>query len=179
MDKYADSSRRTFFLFLQSDPVILAAEGYSERSQHEHATPKQQDRSRIGQPISVLFVLAAIYQQAPFLGLIGVFIFMAAGAEIRSLAPKTPANSAFIRSHMTAKFTSLLSTSTVANALEDLSHTDDELIVVLDSTEVKGIITRDELRANAPDALLSTLSVTRVPACRINDTAEHGIICCP
>lgn len=128
---------------------------------------------RIGQVMSVLFVLAAIYQQAPFLGLIGVFIFMAAGAEIRSLAPKTPANSAFIRSHMTAKFTSLLSTSTVAKALEDLSHSDDELIVVLDTTEVKGILTREELRASSPETLLATLPITRVPACRINDTAEH------
>ena len=128
---------------------------------------------RIGQVMAVLFVLAAIYQEAPFLGLIGVFIFMAAGAEIRTLAPKTTANAGLIRSHMTSTFTSLLGTNTVAKALEELARNDEELIVVLDTNEVKGIITRDELLATSPETLLSALSITRVPACRINDMAEH------
>ncbi len=128
---------------------------------------------RIGQVMAVIFVMAAIYEQAPFLGLIGVFIFMAAGAEIRTLAPKTPANAGLIRSHMTSSFTSLLGTNAVSKALEELARNDEELIVVLDTNEVKGIIHRDVLLAVSPDALLSSLPITRVPACRVNDIAEQ------
>lgn len=128
---------------------------------------------RIGQFMSIVFVVAAIYMEAPFLGLIGVFIFMAAGAEIRTVAPMTIANTGLVRSYMTTKFTSLLGTDTVANALEELTRNNEELLVVVDPSEVKGIVSREELQTAKPTALLSSLSVTRVPACRLNDQAEH------
>lgn len=125
----------------------------------------------IGRICAVGFVAYAIYQGKPFLILLGVFVFMAAGAELRMLETRTLTQAATVAGAMTARFSAALVDAAVREGLAEMDRNGDELLVVLDQREVQGVAMRETLRNADPDAPLSGLDLLRVPAVRPTDNA--------
>jgi Zn-dependent protease/CBS domain-containing protein len=130
----------------------------------------------LGRVFAVLFVVAAFLMRHPFLALIGVFIYFAAGAEARLVKQQTALSGVRVRDVMRTRFWSMPAEATVAQAVEELLSGGDSDMLVMDGERCIGVLTRSDLvralgqeRKQAP---LSALGPRPVPTASPGDDAQ-------
>jgi Zn-dependent protease len=99
----------------------------------------------LGKVLAIGFVIYGLMYGHPFLALIGVFIFFAAGAEARSVKQQTMLRGIRVREVMRTRFWTMPSEATVQQAIDDLLAGGDRVLVVLDNGYYKGLLQRDDL----------------------------------
>mgnify|MGYP006273925487 CR=1 FL=1 len=128
-----------------------------------------------GQVFAGVFVVVGLMGN-PFLALIGVFIFLAGGAESRDVSQRAAARGLTARDAMIARFESLGPGSTAEDASRLLLVTaQHEFPVVGDDGDLRGMVTRDALiRALSEDGPQTPVSrfMTEVPAAAPGDPLD-------
>lgn len=130
----------------------------------------------LGKIFAVGFVIYGFYDSHPFLALIGVFIFFAAGAEARNVRQQTMLRGIRVQEVMRTRFWALPSKTTVQQAVDDLLAGGDRVLVVLDNGMFRGVLQRDELMqavaTGRSNAKLEELDLGTPPIARPGDGAH-------
>ncbi len=130
----------------------------------------------LGRLFAIAFVVAAFMLQHPFLGLIGVFIFFAAGAESRMVQQQVALRGIRVRDVMRSRFWSMPATATVRQAVEELLAGGDSDMLVMDGDRCVGVLTRRDLVQALSDdkreTALGDLSPKPTPAVAPDDAAN-------
>lgn len=97
----------------------------------------------VGRIMAIGFVLFGLSNGQPFLALIGVFIFMAAGAEARMVQQQAALQGIAVQQVMRRRFWSMPGNATVQEAVNELlSGGDHDLVVTDDQGGYRGVLTR-------------------------------------
>jgi Zn-dependent protease/CBS domain-containing protein len=123
----------------------------------------------VGRFFSIAFVVFGLMNGQPFLALIGVFIFFAAGAESRMVEQQTALRGITVRDVMRTRFWSMPATATVQQAVDELLAGGDRDLVLLDEQGgYAGVLTRRDLVQALAGGLqtssLGSLEATTPPA---------------
>lgn len=100
----------------------------------------------VGRVLAVGFVVYGLFNGAPFTAVIGLFIFMAAGAEARQVQQKANLLALLVRDRMRREPITLPSTATAQDAWNALTLIDQEVVLVMDQGLYRGLVVKDELR---------------------------------
>ncbi len=123
----------------------------------------------VGQVLAVGFVLFGLFTGHVFLMLIGVFVFLGAGAEAQAGKVKSALDGLQVRAAMMTRFRTLRASQTLRHAAEELLAGSQQDFPVLaddadsdnDATAIVGVLTRTDLvrsmAAGKMDAPLSTI----------------------
>lgn len=132
----------------------------------------------LGRLLAIGFVLVAFMMRHPFLALIGVFIFFAAGAESRMVRQQTALRGVPVRDVMRTRFWAMSATATVDQAVRELLAGGDSDLLVMDGERCLGVLTRRDLiqalsedRRHVP---LGDLSPAVVPAASPDEPAHEA-----
>ena len=99
-----------------------------------------------GRFFAMVFVLIGLMNGQPFLALIGVFIFFAAGAESRMVEQQTALRGIKVRDVMRTRFWSMPVTATVQQAVDELlAGGDRDLVLTGEDGSYVGVLTRRDL----------------------------------
>lgn len=97
----------------------------------------------VGRVMAIGFVLFGLSNAQPFLALIGVFIFMAAGAEARAVEQQSALRGITVQQVMRTRFWSMPDSATVQQAVDELLAGGDHDLVVTDGgAGYRGVLTR-------------------------------------
>lgn len=122
----------------------------------------------IGRFFAVAFVLYGLLDKQPFLALIGLFIFLAAGAESRMVQKQAALRGISVRQVMRTRFWSMPHTATVQQAVDELLAGGDHDLVLLRDGRYRGVLTRRDLVQAVSEQRLASplheLPVQHVPA---------------
>ena len=99
----------------------------------------------LGRVLAIGFAVYGLMNGQPFLALIGVFIFFAAGAEARNVRQQTMLRGIRVHEVMRTRFWALPGEATVQQAVEELLAGGDKVLLVMDDGRYKGILQRDDL----------------------------------
>lgn len=99
----------------------------------------------LGRILAVGFVVYGVYASLPFTALIGVFIFMAAGAEARQVVQQTALSGATVGEVMRTRFWTIPAPTPVHEAVNGLLAGGDHVAVVVDVMGYVGVVDRKEL----------------------------------
>lgn len=132
----------------------------------------------LGRLIAFGFILLAIWQRQPVLGLIGLFVILGAGAERRAVELQGALRTVRVKDVMRTRFWSLPGDRTVRAAADELLAGGDHLLFVTRNAAFEKVVTRDELiaavqdgRAEQPLASLEGRTLQPVsPHDDVNDT---------
>ncbi|MBL0126924.1 MAG: site-2 protease family protein [Flavobacteriales bacterium] len=130
----------------------------------------------LGRILAVLFAGYGIMAGQPFTVLIGVFVYMAAGAEARQVQRIELLRGVTVAQVMRTRFWSLQARSTVRQAVDDLLAGGDTAALVLDGSVPHGVVDRTMLmaavEAGRMDSPISELPPRSVPMVRSTDNAR-------
>jgi Zn-dependent protease len=132
----------------------------------------------LGRGVAILGIAYGLYSSQPFMALIGVFIFMAAGAEARNVAQREHLRGVRVQEVMRSRFWSMGSASTVRQATQELLQGGDNAVVVLGLDGLPlGVLHKRDLihavEAGHADARLVDLPPRQAPAVGIDDDAHE------
>jgi Zn-dependent protease/CBS domain-containing protein len=99
----------------------------------------------LGRILAVGFVVYGLYAGLPFTALIGVFIFMAAGAEARQVVQQSALGGVTVREVMRTRFWTIPAPTPVHEAVNGLLAGGDHVAVVVNVMGYVGVIERKEL----------------------------------
>ncbi len=99
----------------------------------------------LGRLLAIGFAFYGLMNGQPFLALIGVFIFFAAGAEARSVKQQSLMQGVRVREVMRTRFWILPPDATIDRAVNELIAGGDKVAVVMDGDRYFGVITRDDM----------------------------------
>lgn len=100
----------------------------------------------VGRFFAIGFVVFGLFNGQPFLALIGVFIFLAAGSEARSVAQRTALQGILVKHVMRTRFWTLPGAASVQQAVDELLAGGDRDLVLLDPEQAYlGVLTRRHL----------------------------------
>jgi Zn-dependent protease/CBS domain-containing protein len=99
----------------------------------------------LGRVLAVGFVIYGLMNGQPFLALIGVFIFFAAGAEARSVRQQSMLQGIRVHQVMRTRFWTMPAEATVQQAVDELLAGGDSVLLVLANGTYSGLATRDLL----------------------------------
>jgi Zn-dependent protease/predicted transcriptional regulator len=100
----------------------------------------------VGRFFAIAFVVFGLMNGQPFLALIGVFIFMAAGAESRMVEQQTALRGIRVKDVMRTRFWIMPATATVQQAVDELlAGGDKDLVLTGPDGGYTGILTRRDL----------------------------------
>lgn len=123
--------------------------------------------AQVGRLFAVGFVVGGIYLGAPFMAFIGVFVFLAAGAEARSVKQKALLDGITVAQVMRTRFWSMPSTARVQEAVNELLAGGDSTLLVMEGDRLRGLLTREELLAavaeGRSDQFLNDLPLRQAP----------------
>ena len=128
----------------------------------------------IGRILAVGFVFYGLYSGAPFLAIIGVFIFMAAGSEARAVQQKANVQALRVGQRVRTDVVKMAPTATVQDAWNAMTMIDQHVVMVSDQGLFRGLVMKEDLRmALGEGAGSSTIAhLTRhVPSVAVEDTA--------
>ncbi len=129
----------------------------------------------LGRVLAIGFVAYGFFDSQPFLALIGVFIFFAAGAEARNVRQQTYLRGIRVHQVMRTRFWQLPAHATVQQAIDDLLAGGDKVLVVMENDRFKGVLQRDDLVKAISEgrsaAMLGDLELGIPPAARPDDPA--------
>ncbi|HRH71346.1 MAG TPA: site-2 protease family protein [Flavobacteriales bacterium] len=121
----------------------------------------------IGRLLAVGFVGYGLLQSAPFLAVIGVFIFMAAGAEARHVAASTKLNSLIVGDVMRTDVLQLEAGTGLQSAWNAMTFGEHRVIVVTADARYSGMVLREVLRSELaqgdPAAAIGPLALNVAP----------------
>lgn len=100
----------------------------------------------IGRVLAVGFVGYGLYSSAPFLAIIGVFIFLAAGAENRVVDQAANARSLRVGQRMRKDSIQLPADATVQTAWNAITLIDQQVVLVMQDGLYRGMVLKDDLR---------------------------------
>lgn len=100
----------------------------------------------VGRVMAVGFVLYGLYSGAPFLAIIGVFIFMAAGAEARVVQQKANVRALRVEQCMQKDLLRLAQTTSVQDAWNAITMIDQHALLVMDQGLFRGLVLKEDLR---------------------------------
>lgn len=100
----------------------------------------------IGRVFAIGFVVFGIFRGQPFLAIIGLFIFMAAGAEAKAVTQRSQTRSLPVRQRMRTGTISMPPTTTIQNAWNAIAMVDHRVLLVMDQGVFSGIVHREDLR---------------------------------
>lgn len=128
----------------------------------------------IGRFFAIGFVFYGLMDGQPFLALIGVFIFLAAGAESRVVQQQAALRGINVAQVMRTRFWSMPHTATVQQAVDELLAGGDHDLVVMQDGGYIGVLTRRDLVQAVSEQRLSSrlheLPLQEIPG--IAPTAE-------
>ncbi len=99
----------------------------------------------VGRMFAAGFVIAGIAWGQPFMALVGVFVFFAAGSEARSVRQKARLEGITVGQVMRTRYWSLQQTATVQQAVDELLAGGDSVLLVLDGQRLAGLLIREDL----------------------------------
>jgi Zn-dependent protease len=128
----------------------------------------------VGRVMAVGFVAYGVYAGAPFLAIIGVFIFMAAGAEARTVQQRARLKTFKVHDVMRKDPLFVAPTATVQDAWNAITLVDHNALVVMESGTYRGIVVKEDLRRSLAEgkgtnAILPL--VHQVPNCASTEAA--------
>ena len=122
----------------------------------------------VGRLFAAGFVIAGISWGQPFMALIGVFVFFAAGSEARSVRQKARLEGITVGQVMRTRYWSLQGTDTVQRAVDDLLAGGDSVLLVMQGPSLSGILVREDLvgavESGRQQDVLQALPLRPVPA---------------
>jgi CBS domain-containing protein len=122
----------------------------------------------VGRIFAAGFVVAGISWGQPFMALVGVFVFFAAGSEARSVRQKARLEGISVGQVMRTRYWSLQGTETVQRAVDELLAGGDSVLLVLDGPSLSGILVREDLvgalESGRQQDVLQALPLRPVPA---------------
>jgi predicted transcriptional regulator len=101
----------------------------------------------VGRFLAVGFVAYGLLEGAPFLALIGLFIFMAAGAEAKQVAQQSRLRSILVQDVMKADPLRLDQAMDLQSAWNQLTFGEQQVLMVLEQGRYVGLVGREELRS--------------------------------
>ncbi len=101
----------------------------------------------VGRVLAVGFVVYGLWQGAPFLAVIGVFIFMAAGAEQRQVSSQSRLKALLVRDVMIPAPLELPAGTSLQDAWNALTLDDHPVLVVKSHSGYLGVVMREDLRS--------------------------------
>lgn len=131
----------------------------------------------VGRFFSVAFVVFGLMNGQPFLALIGVFIYFAAGAESRMVEQRTALRGLRVRDVMRTMYWTMNSDTTVQQAVNALlAGGDKDLVITNADGSYMGVLTRRHLVEALSNAqqehTLGSLSFSRPPAVSPGDAVN-------
>lgn len=100
----------------------------------------------VGRLMAVGFVAYGVYAGAPFLAIIGVFIFMAAGAEARTVQQRARLRTFKVRDVMRKEPLFMAPSATVQDAWNAITLVDHNVLVVMENGNYRGVLVKEDLR---------------------------------
>lgn len=128
----------------------------------------------IGRILAVCFVLYGLYTSAIMLAIIGIFIFMAAGAEARIVQQKADRQNLRVGQLVRTDLIRMEASATVQDAWNALTLVDQHTLAVMAQGLFRGLIGREELKAalQRGDGTASLAPLTRqVPTVAVEELA--------
>jgi Zn-dependent protease len=101
----------------------------------------------IGRFMAVGFVIYGLLEGAPFLALIGLFIFMAAGSEAKQVSQQARMRSILVQDVMKSDPLRMDQGTDLQTAWNQLTIGDHRVLIVLDQGRYAGLVMRDDLRS--------------------------------
>ena len=121
----------------------------------------------VGRAMAIVFVATGIFLGQPFLALIGLFVLLGAGAELRASRESAALEGVPVSRIMRKHFWSMDGGSTVQQAADELLNGGDHDLVVLWNGRYHGVLTRkhliEALRRGRAGARLIDLGPVEVP----------------
>ncbi|HRF81494.1 MAG TPA: site-2 protease family protein [Flavobacteriales bacterium] len=128
----------------------------------------------IGRVLAIGFVVLAFYDGAPFLGIIGLFIFMAAGAEARVVQQKANVQALRVGQRVRTDIPRMAPSATVQDAWNAITMIDQHVVLIMDQGLFRGLVMKEDLRLALGDGR-GTESIARltrhVPSVAVEETA--------
>lgn len=128
----------------------------------------------IGRILAVGFVFYGLYSGAPFLAIIGVFIFMAAGSEARAVQQKANVQTLRVGQRLRTDVVKMAPTATVQDAWNAMTMIDHHVVMVMDQGLFRGLVMKEDLRAALGEGggtnTIAPLS-RHVPSVAVEETA--------
>lgn len=133
----------------------------------------------VGRFLAIGFVLFGLFNGQPFLALIGVFIFFAAGREAQLVQQQSALQGIRVYQVMRTRFWSMPPEATVQQAVDELLAGGDRDIVLVDAHGgFQGVLTRrhlvDALANGRQQASLASLGPVSPPAVQANDAVNKA-----
>lgn len=124
----------------------------------------------VGRVLAVGFVAFAVWQGEPFLAIIGIFIFMAAGAERRQVTSRDRVKALLVSEVMGPAPLFLQADTPLQEAWNALTFGDHHAIVAKDVTGYLGIVLREDMQTALTNGLAGTIRALVRPAIRVHTT---------
>lgn len=126
----------------------------------------------LGRIAAVGFVIFGLLESAPLYSVIGVFIFMAAGSEARTVKQRAQLHTATVRQLMQAGPVTMPSSAGVQNAWNAITMVDQRVLIIMDQGIYQGIVLREDLRTALAQGMGSITSlVQRMPGAAADGSA--------
>lgn len=128
----------------------------------------------IGRVFAVCFVVFGLYSGAPVFAIIGLFIFMAAGAEARVVQQKANVQALRVGQRVRTDIPRMAPSATVQDAWNAITMIDQHVVLVMDQGLFRGLVMKEDLRLALGDGrgTDSIASLTRhVPSIAVEETA--------
>lgn len=128
----------------------------------------------IGRILAVGFVFYGLYSGAPFLAIIGVFIFMAAGTEARAVQQKANVQALRVGQRVRTDPVKMAPTATVQDAWNAMTMIDHHVVLVTDQGLFRGLVMKEDLRVALGEGggTNTIVALTRhVPSVAVEETA--------
>lgn len=100
----------------------------------------------VGRVMAIGFVAYGVYAGELFLGIIGIFIFMAAGAEARTVQQRARLRTFKVRDVMRKEPLFMAPTTSVQDAWNAITIVDHNALVVMENGAYRGVVVKEDLR---------------------------------
>ncbi|MBL7962303.1 MAG: site-2 protease family protein [Flavobacteriales bacterium] len=101
----------------------------------------------VGRVIALIFIAVSFTFRMPMLALVGLFVYLAAGAENRNVRTQHVLRGIHVGQVMRTRFWAMPGTATVQQAVDELLAGGDQDLVVVDGDAVLGVVRRKDLIA--------------------------------
>lgn len=132
-----------------------------------------------GRLFAVAFAVIGLSLGQPFLLLIGLFVFFAAGAEARRVDQEAALRGITVEKVMRSRFWSMPGSATVRQAVDELLAGGDQDMLVMRDGVYAGVLTRTgllrALSEKREQEILDSLSLSQAPAVKPTDPANAAM----
>lgn len=124
----------------------------------------------VGRVLAVGFVAYGLLQGEPFLAIIGIFIFMAAGAERKQVIMRDRVKALLVSEVMITPVLQLPADMSLQEAWNALTFGDHKALVAKDASGYLGIVLREDMQTALTNGLAGKIRALVRPAIRVHTT---------